>query len=130
MVIITLSNGKRVGNFSSPHAFYFEDGSTLPAVSEAEAMRLGVTFKETPMKNGISGDLKLSFSLSMDVMEEFGHWIKLHKEGKIDMVIVPLPMMTALKKLYVVKNLIRLPFRTVRMVSRIDKRVSITKQCI
>ena len=31
--IVTLSNGLRVANFNSPHAFEFEDGTILSAVS-------------------------------------------------------------------------------------------------
>ena len=45
--IITLSNGKKVANFSSPHPFTFTDGSVIPAVSNEESERLKVTFIET-----------------------------------------------------------------------------------
>ena len=52
--IITLSNGKKVANFSSPHPFTFTDGSVIPAVSKEESERLKVNFIETehPDKSG------------------------------------------------------------------------------
>ena len=45
--ITKLSNGLKVGNFSSPHPFTFEDGSVIPAVNNNDSQRLKVNFNET-----------------------------------------------------------------------------------
>lgn len=126
--IVELSNGKKVGNFSSPHSFTFSDGSVLNAVSKEESERLKVTFIESIVPNGMDGDIELDFELSNSILFEMSHWQDLFKQELVDVVFCPLPMITALKqKGY---DLINSPFRTVRMVSRTDKRVSIDYQCI
>lgn len=126
--IVELSNGKKVGNFSSPHSFTFSDGTVLNAVSKEESERLKVTFIESIIPNGMHGDIELNFELSNSVLFEMSHWQDLFQQDLVDVVFCPLPMITALKqKGY---DLINSPFRTVRMVSRTDKRVSIVVQCI
>src|SRR5687768_14816921 len=102
MTIITLSNGKKVGNFSSPHPFTFEDGSVLPAVSNEEAMRLKVHFIESSImdhegdESCIPGDVELEFKLSRAVIIEMNKWKDLQKEDKVDVVFCPLPMIQAI----------------------------------
>ena len=123
--IITLSNGKRVGNFSSPHEFVFEDGNILPAVSESIADHLKVTFLETVHENG---DVSLTFDLSTSVLHEMKTWVNLWINKEVDVVFCPLPMITALSERgYDIKNS---PFRSIRIEDRIKKLVSINKQCI
>jgi len=127
MEIITLSNGKRVANFSSPHPFTFEDGSVLNAVSNSESERLKVTFIEEEL---FGGDIKLSFKLSNDVKEEMDKFMDEFFLDNLDIVFCPLPMITALKEEFgedVVKSM---PFRSIRVEDRIKKLVSIYKQCI
>ena len=126
--IVTLSNDKKVGNFSSPHSFVFEDGSVLPEVSKEEAERLRVTFIEVPVKDGLKGDTELSFEISQSVLFEMSHWQDLFEQDLVDVVFCPLPMIKALKDKG--KDLKNTPFRTIRMISRTDKRVSIEKQCL
>jgi hypothetical protein len=125
--IITLSNGKRVGNFSSPHSFTFEDGSVLPKVSDAESERLCVTFIEVPVEDGQPGDIELKFEISQSVLFEMSYWQSLFLNNLVDVVFCPLPMIKTLKDQG--KDLKNTPFRAIRMVSRTDKRVSIEKQC-
>jgi len=123
--IITLSNGKRVANFSSPHTFIFTDGSIIPAVSDEESEKLKVTFIETVEADG---DVILSFDLSKDVRSEMKLWHTLYLQDKIDVVFCPLPMITALKaENYFLKNS---PFRACRIEDRIKKLLSIDKQCL
>ena len=95
--IITLSNGKRVANFSSPHPFTFTDGSVIPAVSNEESERLKVNFIETEHPDE-SGDINLNFDLSTDVMFEMRYWVALYNVGYVDVVFCPLPMITAIKE--------------------------------
>ena len=95
--IITLSNGKKVANFSSPHPFTFTDGSVIPAVSNEESERLKVNFIETDHQDE-SGDISLRFELSTDVMFEMRYWVAMYNVGYVDVVFCPLPMITAIKK--------------------------------
>lgn len=164
--IITLSNGKKVANFSSPHSFTFTDGSEIPAVDAEESVRLKVTFNEDVDEDG---DVKLSFTLSDAVIKEMEYWMNMYTDNKVDVVFCPLPMITAIKeeilefdkeysrmelqaeipgglpvweldqyferyspKVYDagVYNLKASPFRAVRMEDRIEKLLSIEKQCL
>lgn len=127
MTIITLSNGKKVGNFSSPHPFIFEDGSILPAVSPEEAERLKVNFIETHIGDG---DISLKFEITHPIDDELQKWWELYHQNKIDVVFCPLPMIQALKVRDSEFYLVNSPFRSVRMEDRIKKLVSIHKQCI
>jgi len=125
MKIITLSNKKKVGNFSSPHSFKFEDESILPAVSNEESNRLKVTFIED---EDDAGDVILSFRLSGEIWIEMNKWRDLWIEGEVNIVFCPLPMIKALNEAdYGVKDS---PFRSIRIEDRIKKLVSIHKQCI
>lgn len=125
--IITLSNGKRVANFSSPHPFTFTDGSVLPAVSHEVADALKVTFIE---KIDTNGDVELSFSLSLVVLKAMNKWQALYKAREIDVVFCPLPMITAIKEMSEGDFLKNSPFRAIRIEDRVKKLVSIEKQCI
>lgn len=125
--ILTLSNGKRVGNFSSPHSFEFTDGSILPAVSNELAEKYKVTFEEIELDKG---DVKLSFELSSEIYQRMNEWVTLHRSNNVDVVFVPLPMLTALKEGHTEPYLLSLPFRAIRIEDRIKKLVSISKQCI
>ena len=168
--IITLSNGKKVANFSSPHPFTFTDGSVIPAVSKEESERLKVTFIETEHQDE-TGDISLRFELSKDVRFEMRYWVAMYNVGYVDVVFCPLPMITAIKdeerehddhlteyhnhydhhQVYddqerpwipeVLSILVSQrdeyehriktsPFRAIRMEDRIEKLVSIDKQCI
>lgn len=139
MTIIQLSNGKKVGNFSSPHPFTFEDGSVLPAVSPEEAERLKVDFIETPIDRmqfrvptGMDGDIELRFKLNDAVKQRMWEWRQMSDKKLVDVVYCPLPMIQAIRTEngYSMYYLITSPFRAIRMVDRIQKLVSITKQCI
>lgn len=124
--IVTLSNGKKVANFSSPHPFTFEDGTILPAVSNDEAERLKVTFIEEEINE--RGDIELTFSLAHQVIMEMRLWTGLWLDGHVDVVFVPLPMLQAMKSLEI--SITESPFRAIRLEDRIKKLVSISKQCV
>jgi hypothetical protein len=123
--IITLSNGKKVINFSSPHDFHFVDGTILPRVSDEDAERLKVTFIENLHDNG---DVELSFNLGPEIGTRMMECKTLWDNDLVDVVYCPLPMITALKESgYDLKNS---PFRAIRIEDRIKKLVSIDKQCL
>lgn len=125
--VITLSNGKKVGNFSSPHPFTFEDGSVLPAIEDSRSEELSVEFIEHELPQG---DIELSFNLTPKVNEEVIEWCTLCAKQEVDIVFCPLPMITALKEVHGKVWLLSSPFRAVRMTDRISKLVSIHKQCV
>jgi hypothetical protein len=125
METITLTNGKKVANFSSPHEFKFEDGTVLPAVSEEVSRSLSVDFIE---KEDGNGDIHLSFQLSLNCAIAVEEWEEKWRNKEVHVVFCPLPMITALKaNNYNLKNS---PFRSIRVVDRISKLVSIHKQCL
>lgn len=129
--IVTLSNGKRVANFSSPHPFSFIDGTVLPAVSEEQARILSVKAIETELTGG---DINIRFELTQAVMAEMDYWVGRSQDDDVDVVFCPLPMITAIRdyKGYYGNDgyLKASPFRTIRIEDRINKLISIDKQCL
>ena len=133
--IVTLTNGKKVANFSSPHEFKFEDGTILPAVSPEYAEKLKVNFHETDIGGG---DILLDFSLSAHILIDIAYWQDMYLSGLVNVVYCPLPMMQALKERIVsdphslpsIESIKDSPFRSIRIEDRIKRLVSINKQCI
>jgi len=126
--VVRLSNQLLVGNFSSPHAFTFDDGTVLDAVSDYDSMRLKVNFNETVVDDNLAKKYKtimLDFTLSDEVYREMEVWQKMWKHNDVDIVLCPLPMIQALtQEGYTSGWLINSPFRAVRMKDRILKTVS------
>lgn len=127
-MIVTLTNGKRVANFSSPHPFTFTDGTVLPAIDTEKSEKLKVLFKEK-LEN-MQGDVSLSFSLTYNIREEMTEWMHKWVDGEVDIVFCPLPMLVAIAGEMGEKSLLRSPFRGIRMEDRIKKLASIDKQCL
>jgi hypothetical protein len=135
--IITLSNGKRVANFSSAHSFTFEDGSVLAAHDKDFAELYKVNFHESVDDDG---DVSLSFSLSLEVLDLVAEWMRVYREGLVDVVFIPLPMLQPLKDNIdsmmmlsdgdPVCSIKETPFRAIRRISRTDNVISIWKQCL
>lgn len=128
--IITLTNGRRVMNFSSPHNFTFTDGTILPAVSNEESERLKILFIETPVKGGLRGDTHLNFSLTDAVEEAILRFHHLVEDDLVDVIYCPLPMIKAIRKIYGDDYLVKSRFRAVRIEDRIKKLVSVEKQTL
>lgn len=126
MKTVKLSNNKIVGNFSSPHSFTFTDGSVLEAVSNEEAERLKVNFIESVDEP--TGDVELVFALPLSIWDRMKEWEKLYLKGEVHVVFCPLPMIIELKECGF--PLKKSPFRTVKIENRIQKLVSIDKQCL
>ena len=126
--IVTLSNNKRVANFSSPHDFKFVDGTVLGAVSPEVAHRLKVDITEISNTAKKPGDIELIIKMSNEVKTEIDWWIENKKE--VDVVFVPLMILTAIKEEFGMEFLRESPFRTIRIEDRVTKEVSIEKQCL
>ena len=107
----------------------FTDGSTLPKQSNKLAEELKVTFIETDLGNG---DIALDFSLSVAVKSAMDNYMDLWKTKHVDVVFCPLPMITAIKQsTWFGKEFLKnSPFRSIRIEDRVNKLVSVTKQCI
>jgi hypothetical protein len=126
--IVTLTNGKKVANFSSPHEFRFTDGTVLPAHDADTANALKIEFIETELNH--KGDISLEFELTEEVKDAIVRYAFLYELEAVDVVFCPLPMITALKDTYGKEWLLNSPFRAVRIEDRVNKLVSIDKQCI
>lgn len=134
--VVTLKNGLRVANFSSPHPFTFTDGTVLPACSD-ETCRAGTLNSieiatERIVKDVATTDVQLTFELSdtAKVMLSF-----IVDRADIDIVLVPLPLMESVKKLGLMDyNKLRWraekKIRCVRMADRIKKIIFSDKFCI
>lgn len=142
MPVITLTSGVRVANFSSPHAFTFDDGSVLPSCSKerTKAGSLRAVEKETKKNEWI--DIELRFELNQEIAGLMIQAIKQAKDEEIDVVLVPFPVLNAWKEEYGDGTSIRFlletanevlgeyphhtfwkdaPFRTIRTADRINK---------
>lgn len=134
--VVTLKNGLRVANFSSPHAFTFDDGTVLPACPDDTVNAGTLSSIEITEEHYIGDtrirDVDLTFELSdtCKIMLSF-----IVDRPDIDIVLVPLPVMESVKKLELTKYN-RLKFRAlkkircVRMKDRIKKIIFSDVFCI
>lgn len=101
MPIVTLTNGLRVGNFSSPHVFNFTDGSELGACHPDRVKTSMLDSIERETVQTIRGidvhNVELEFALSDSVkkliQDVFWTW---RKEDHVDIVLVPFPVLKAM----------------------------------
>jgi hypothetical protein len=123
MPIITLSNGLRVANFSSPHPFRFTDGSELPECSPERARVSKLQAHEVETDRGLWTDIDLEFVMSDECESMLREAWKLWRAGEVDIVIVPFPVLNAwkaTKRMDVIKPHGH-PFRTIRCADRVTK---------
>lgn len=114
--VITLTNGIRIANFSSYHPFTFTDGSVLPGCdpSRTRALMLESTEREYPDPILPFTSIRLEFHLSPAVADEF---LAMQNNPNIDIILVPLSVMEALKQ-----DLVSLhKARCIRMADRVLK---------
>lgn len=131
--ITTLENDMRVANFSSPHSFKFTDGNELPPVDDETANDLMLTAHETrhtDRKRARVKTISLFFELPENVKDEIDYWYTLWAMKKVDIVIVPLPVMQCLREIWTEKTIITSPFRVVRMADRINHIIHSDTFCI
>lgn len=99
MPVVTLANGLNVANFSSPHEFKFTSGEVLPACSAERAKGLMLAPEEKVMEDlGWQGyeTINLAFRMTTAVGEALEEALLLPVD--VDIVIVPLPVMVAIKE--------------------------------
>lgn len=122
--VITLSNGVRVANFSSPHSFKFVDGSELPACSDERAQETKLEAVEKKVANPYCAviDIHLDWKVTRYVVSEMQ---RLQGRDDIDVILVPFPVMTALKN----AGLDPGKARVIRVADRVTKEIFIDKFC-
>lgn len=132
--VVTLSNGLRVANFSSPHPFTFEDGTVLPACDAERCNALKMLVHENVMNRRCVEtaqgpcefqDIELVTLLGDDV-ECALH--QLENDPNIDVVIVPLMLMEQLRNFR--NDYPDFKFRVIRMADRIKKIAKVNVFCI
>ena len=120
-----LSNGLCVANFSSPHPFNFTDGSEIDPCTDERCNMGSLICNETEVP-GIKGttDLTITWETTPAVID----MIKvLEKDDEVDIVLVPFPVMTALKGKF---DTLPSKVRVIRVADRISKKIHIDKFCV
>lgn len=104
--VVTLTNGLRVANFSSPHPFNFEDGTVLPACApdRVAAGALERTDEERPWPGQVTPlcqdaivAVVPQFRLSEQVWQLL---IELQADDSVDIVLIPFPVLEALRNTF------------------------------
>lgn len=128
---VTLKNGLKVANFSSPHPFTFEDGTVLEACSPERARALMLIAEEIEMEQEGWTDIALSFKLSPEVK---GALMVASRLDYLDIVLVPLPVRKAIDEAVeldgfgaILRNDI---FRTIRVKDRVTKEIYCDRFCV
>jgi len=127
--VVTLSNGIKVANFSSPHTFLFEDGNILPACSKERAEWLMLDSEEIEYDGLLpySTDIELIYRMNAVVRDELMKMsILFDQENTI--IIVPFPVLMALKAEH--GEIRDLPIRTLRLKDRVERVHYINKFCL
>jgi len=96
--VVTLSNGVRVANFSSPHPFNFTDGAVCPAC-EPDRVKAGSLDRQEVESDfpGLPGVTAVvpSFKLNDGLREEL---MALQANPEVDVVLVPFPVLEAIRE--------------------------------
>lgn len=116
-----LKSGLRIANFSSAHAFTFDDGTVLAACSSDRARALMLEAREVELFHLKDAKLiDLVFRMSTIVQSEVNRLFELVKNEELDLVIVPLPVRQAIlehDRSFIGKE----RFVTVRIADRVTK---------
>tara|TARA_R100001480_G_scaffold31749_1_gene43064 strand:- start:102 stop:530 length:429 start_codon:yes stop_codon:yes gene_type:complete len=136
--VITLDNGLRIANWSSPHPFKFNTGEVLPACepNRAKSMSLKIEETEVPYSNmpdtlnGKADDVKVLWNdirikvsipdvVHIDLM-------KLQRNKSIDIILVPFMLLSAMSQ----AGLDRGKCRVIRVADRVTKEIHPDRFCI
>lgn len=120
--VLTLRNGIRVANFSSPHPFHFVTGEVLPACDEERCRHLSAVAKEVETERDGWIDIQLAFELGNECVEEI---VRLEADDSIDVILAPLPIVQAARAAGIGTKL-----RTVRMADRVQKLAHVDRFCV
>jgi hypothetical protein len=127
MPVVTLKNGLRIGNLSSPHPFEFDDGTVLPACDPERTKSLPIEIKEivtTEVVNNINVDqLKLELTITSALITEIE---RIQHDDDVDIVLAPLMVLEAMKG----ANMLLGKIRAIRTKDRITKVIFSNRFCI
>lgn len=119
---VTLNNGLTIANFNSPHDFIFEDGSVLKAVSDEIAKETELVSKDVLIFNGRFYNVRKNFIMSVACEKR----IEESNNLNVDVILAPLPVIQAMKD----EGIPTGRFRTILVVDRVKKIISIDKFCL
>lgn len=97
--IVTLTNGLRIANFSSPHTFTFDDGSVLGACTKERSLSFNIQMKEFRHTTQDEDD-RYIFIQVLPVMTDncVSELDSITDNNDIDLCIVPRPVIDAMKE--------------------------------
>jgi hypothetical protein len=96
MTKVTLGNGLRIGNFSSPHPFKFNTGEVLEGVDPDESRHLSLERMEDESADTDSRfrNVEVYFRMTDEVYLELQ---EAEASTDVDIILVPLPVKSALE---------------------------------
>ncbi len=136
MPVVTLKNGLMVGNFSSPHPFTFTDGTILERCHAERSKALELITNEVVIISSIQdvqvSHIQLTFALSADVSLALNTAHLKHLAFKVDIVLVPLPVMQCIREMFDnhQATILKHPIRVIRTADRETKVIHTDKFCL
>ena len=128
---IKLKNGLTVVNYSSPHTYTFSTGEVIPACDLDLVKKHSLTenHEEVPKVDGAKEwiDVKIRDELNDLQLESLR---MLNHDPDVDIVLVPLRVLTALKRRLGKTEVRRCKYRVCRIEDRITKTLHPNKFCI
>ena len=127
--VITLNNGIRICNFSSPHPFNFTTGEILPACDDKWANEMKLDIEEIEHHNpeefqvGAWVDIELKINVPKNVREAL---YPLMHDDDFDIILVPHMVLQAMKNHPMITD----KCRVIRCADRITKEIYSDKFCI
>ena len=131
--MIKLDNGLKVVNYSSPHPYTFDTGEVLPACEEdvsrksmlkAEHDVTDVTIRDIDVQE-VSIKYKMPKWMFMEL-------VKISIMIDVDIILVPYPVMTALKdrRKSGFRDRLQAKARVCKLTDRVTKVISSTQFCV
>lgn len=135
--VVTLSNEVRVMNFNSPHSFLFEDGTILGPVEEKLALETQLNSADVEYQNDnkVTIDVQKKFVMSQACFDHLVDAVYYADFHNVDIILAPLPVVSAVKEMdfqHPISAILKLgqKLRTIYVVNRVTKEISITKFCV
>jgi hypothetical protein len=128
--VVTLTNGLRVANFSSPHPFSFVDGTVLERCDPDRVKVLALNTSELVERSsdGRWNDISIAWRLTLDVEQAL---TVLQRNPDVDIILVPLPVMTAIKEQPLADTaFLWSKVRVIRVADRETKAIHIDRFCV
>ena len=125
--VITLKNGLRIANWSSPHPFTFTTGEILPECDEKRVKLMNLDITETILDAKGWDDVEIHIDIPQHVYFDL---IELQDNPDIDIILVPFMVLNALKKNKTCNLKHVDKCRCIRMANRMTKTIYPDKFCL